>query len=84
MMASVIKWLFKQTDPITGREVWEDVIMFERENRPRPLRLQSSADRIRAADKRKEHLLKRVLLKAVKSGRDELCLRGESALKFQG
>lgn len=37
---------------------------------PRP------ADQIRAADKEEEHLLECVLLKAIKSGQDQLCLRG--------
>lgn len=45
-------------------------------NQAKALGLRSSGDQIRAADKGKEHLLKRVLLKAIKSGQGELCLWG--------
>lgn len=54
------------------------MIIFEGGNQAKALGLRSSGDPIRATDKGKEHLLKRVLLKAIKSGQDELCLRGIS------
>lgn len=74
-----IKWLLRKQVQTQGKwreEHQEGCDHIWIGNQAEALGRGGSADRIRAADKEKEHLLKCVLLKAIKRGQDELCLWG--------